>query len=621
MTANWQEQYESKRATLEEAIQLIPKGKHIFIGSGATEPVGLVEELVAQEARFADNVIVHLLTLGPAPYVDAKYQDRFRHAAFFIGANVREAVRDGRADYVPVFLSQIPDLIRSRRLPVDVALIQVAPPDPFGFVNLGVSVDVVLAAIQSASLVIAEINPNMPVTYGSGFVPMDRIDKWIYRPVPIPTVERKPPDDVATEIGRNVASLVEDRATIQLGIGQIPDAVTAALRDKKDLGIWTEMVPDGAVDLVKNGNITGRYKTIEPRKVSASFTFGTQETYDFVNKNPLFVFHPSDFINNPATVARQHKMTAINGALQIDLTGQVCADSIGTKFYSGIGGQVDFVRGASMCPGGKSITAIRSTANQGKISRIVATLEEGAGVVTSRGDVQYVVTEYGIADLRGKSIRDRAMALISIAHPDYRPELLNASKNRHYVFADQIAPRASAPQTYEKRVAIEPDSEVLLRSIRITDEQKMSDLFYSLSESTVYKRWMVAMPRMPHKKILPYLKAEDPRNVAIVIETHPTNSESELIGVGRYHVSPGSGSAEVALVIRDDHQGKGLGTALLQHLIDIAKENGIPGFTAEVLPSNSAMMHVFHKADLKIQSSLSEGSYHLEMPLQQNGQT
>ena len=610
----WQEIHRATRLTFARAIASVPKGRSIFVGSGAAEPVGLVRELVAQSDRFADNTIVHLLTLGPAPYVDARYTERFRHNAFFIGPNVREAVYEGRADYTPVFLSQVPDLIRNRRMPVDVALIQTTPPDRFGYVNLGVSVDVVLAAVESAQVVIAEINSRMPWVHGSGFVPMSRIDAWVEHDSELPTVDPETPDEVARRIGNNVASLIEDGCTIQCGIGQIPDAIATALRERSDLGVWSEMLPDGVVDLMRNGNVTGRFKTVEPGKVSASFTFGRRSTYDYVDRNPTFMFHPSDYINDPAIIAKQHKMVAINSALQVDVTGQVCADSIGSRFYSGIGGQVDFIRGASRCPDGRPIVAIRSTAKNGTISRIVASLDEGAGVVTSRGDLRFLVTEYGVADLLGRSIRERAMALISVAHPDFRGELLAAAKARRYVFADQIGPRPRYHAEYEKRVRAGSGAEVLLRPLRVTDEQKMSDLFYRLSDETVHRRWMRFVPRMPHRKLLEYLKLDDVRNVAIACELRTKGTESELLGVGRYHLDPATGYAEAAFVVRDDWQGQGLGTALLRHLVEIGSRNGVVGFTAEVLASNAPMLHVFHKCGLRIHSTLRGAEYSLVMP-------
>lgn len=593
---------------------MIGRGQHILIGSGAAEPVSLVEALVAEEHHFDDNRIAHLLTLGPAPYVEARYRDRFRHNAFFIGPNVREAVHEGRADYTPVFLSQVPDLIRRRRFPIDVALIQVSPPDRFGYVNLGVSVDIVRAAVDSAALVIAEVNPRMPVLFGSGFLPFDRIGAWVERDAPLITVEREAPDATSLEIGRLVASLVEDGSTLQVGIGQIPDAVTASLRDKKDLAIWTEMLPDGVIDLVENGNVTGKYAAIHPGKAIASFSFGTQHMYDFIDRNPAFEFHASDYVNDPLMVAKQHKMVAINGALQIDLTGQVCADSIGTRFYSGIGGQVDFIRGASMCPGGTPIIAMRSTAKNGEISRIVASLSEGAGVVTSRGDVHYVVTEYGIADLFGKTVRERANALIAIAHPDHREELLATAKARHYVFPEQFAPKRVRAGVHRKTITAKNGRELLFRPIEVNDAQKLSDLFYRLSPDTIYKRFMTSMVAMHDHQRMRYLDVDDNDNVAIVIEAREGDTEPEIIGVGRYHKVEGSGFADVAFLLRDDWQGQGVGTALIHHLAEIAQENHVAGFVADVLARNAPMLRVFHKLGFPVKSELDGPVYTLTIP-------
>jgi acyl-CoA hydrolase/GNAT superfamily N-acetyltransferase len=616
--SDWQAVHANKRATLAEAIALIPRGKHILLGSGAAEPIGLVEELVVQSRRFADNTIVHLLTLGPAPYVEPRYADRFRHNAFFIGPNVREAVHAGRADYTPVFLSQLPDLLRRRRIPVDVALIMTTPPDPFGYVNLGVSVDILLAAIDAAELVIAEVNPRMPVVHGSGYVPMDSIDAWVLHETELPVLAPEPLDDVALEIGRHVASLVEDGATLQVGIGQIPDAVVQSLGHKHELGIWTEMLSDGLVRLVREGNVTGRFKTLEPRKVSASFSFGSPESYAFLDRNPTFHFHPSDFINDPVRIAQQHKMVAINSAIQVDLTGQVCADSIGTRFYAGIGGQVDFIRGASMSRGGKPIIAMRSTARQGQLSRVVATLEEGAGVVTSRGDVRYVVTEYGIADLQGRSVRERAMALIDIAHPDHRAELLAGAKARRYVFADQIVPLPAYAERHERRVTAENGTPMLLRPVRVTDEQKLGDLFYRLSADTIYKRFMGFLKQLPHRERMHLMEVDDHQNVALVVATQPADeAESELLGVGSYHLDPASSFAEVAFVVRDDWQRQGLCKALMEQLTTIAKGYGIAGFTAEVLADNLPMLHVFHRSGLHVQSSYEGDVLRLRMPFAQ----
>jgi RimJ/RimL family protein N-acetyltransferase len=381
------------------------------------------------------------------------------------------------------------------------------------------------------------------------------------------------------------------------------------------------MFSDGVVDLIRSGNITGRYKRTHPRKVSASFTFGTRKVYDFVDRNPLFTFHPSDYINNPMRIAEQHKMVAVNSALQIDLTGQVCADSIGTRFYSGIGGQVDFIRGASMCPDGKPIIALPSTAVDGGISRIVGTLDVGAGVVTSRGDVRFVVTEHGIADLLGKSIRERAMALISIAHPDFRRDLLTAAKQRRYVFSDQIEPRPGYPRQYEKTFTTNKGRTVLMRPIRVTDEQKLVDFFYNLSNQTIYKRWMHVIKSMPHKDILHYLDVDYRQTMAIIVEYTEAGQEPELIGVGRYHGDRATNRAEVAFVIRDDWQGQGLGSELLRELIRIARDNGISALTADVLADNHLMMHVFHRCGLDVKSVFDGGVYSLTIALGAAGNT
>jgi len=599
---NWQEQYADKRTTADEAVLRIPRGKHIFVGAGASEPVGLVNALGRQAQHFADNTIVHLMTLGPAPYVGPEYQSHFRHNAFFIGSNVRAAVHEGRADYTPVFLSRIPELIRSRRMPVEVALVQCTPPDKFGFVNLGVSVDVILAAIDAARLVIAEINPNVPVIHGAGFLPMSKFDAWTFHDTPMMEHSPDPPGDVELEIGRNVASLVEDGSTLQTGIGQLPDATLKALTDKRDLGIWTEMFSDGVIDLIERGVITGKYKTVHRGKISASFTFGTKRLYDYLDHNPLFTFHGSDFINNPIQIAQQHKMVAINSALEVDLTGQVCADSIGTKFYSGIGGQVDFIRGASMCPGGKPIIALRSTAKDGTLSRIVPTLTKGAGVVTSRGDVRYVVTEHGVADLLGKSIRERAVALISIAHPDFRSELLRDAKERHYVFSDQLEPHGRYPREIERRVQSRDGHHLLLRPIRSTDEPKLTEMLYSLTEATLYQRFMHIIKRIAHDERQTYLDIDYKANIGIALETCNTELEPEIVGVAHYFLDPATQLADVAFLVRDPWQGKGLGTILVEEMMSLARAREIDGFTADVLASNRAMLHLFHKAGLVVES-------------------
>jgi len=431
---NWQDQYRWKVATAEEAVRAIPPRTRILIGSGASEPSRLVEAMVREGTHLCGNEIVHLLTLGPAPYVAPGLEGRFRHTAFFIGSNVRSAVQEGRADFMPVFLSEIPLLILNGRVKVDVAIIQVSPPDRHGFCSLGVSVDIVRAAVDTASLVLAEVNACMPRTLGDSFVHVDRIARMVPVDDPLYELTPEPLDEVCRQIGLHAASLIQDGACLQMGIGRIPDAVLAALGDRNDLGVHTEMFSDGGMRLAQAGVITGRRKTLLPGKIVTSFVMGTRALYDWVDDNPAMEMRPSSFTNDPFQIARNDNMVAINSALAVDLTGQVAADTIGGRFFSGIGGQVDFIRGAARSKGGRPVIALPSTAKGGTISRIQPSLEAGAGVVTSRGDIHYVVTEHGIADLWGKNIRQRSCALIEIAHPDFRAELLNAARNRHYIF-------------------------------------------------------------------------------------------------------------------------------------------------------------------------------------------
>ncbi len=420
---SWIDDYQKKVVSPASAVEHIRSGDSLYIHSNAAAPLPLIEALVARADTLRDVEVYHILTMGPAHYTEPRYHDSFRLHALFIGQNVREAVNAGRASYTPVFLSEIPGLFLSGKLNVDVCLLQVSPPDHHGYCSYGVSVDCTIAARKRARLVIAEVNKQMPRTLGRSFVHVSKLDYIVETDRPLPTHAVKETDEVATEIGRNIASLIEDGSTLQLGIGAIPDATLRFLFEKKDLGIHSEMFSDGILDLVEAGVITNDCKTVLPGKIAVSFVMGSKRLYDFVDNNPLVEFQPSDYINDPNIISQNYKMTAINSALQIDLTGQVCSDSVGDQLYSGFGGQVDFVRGAARSQGGRPIIALPSTAKSGTVSRIVAHLSRGSGVVTSRGDVHYVVTEYGIADLHGKNLRSRAQALISIAHPDFRAEL------------------------------------------------------------------------------------------------------------------------------------------------------------------------------------------------------
>jgi acyl-CoA hydrolase/RimJ/RimL family protein N-acetyltransferase len=609
--------------TAAEAARHVRSGDHVFIGSGCAEPQTLVRALAENEA-VVEGEILHILTLGIAPYADPRFPGRFRHNALFIGANVRDAVRAGHADYTPVFLSEIPSLFRSGRIQVDVALVQVSPPDRAGYVSVGISVDVVKAAIDAAKVVLAEVNPAMPRTHGDSFVHVADVDAFVVCDAPLLELPAGAPDAVCREIARNVASLVCDGATLQMGIGEIPQALTPLLADKHDLGVHTEMFSDGIVDLVEGGVVTGRRKTLHKGKVVTSFCMGSRRLYDFVDDNPAFEFLGVDFVNDPFVIARHDDMIAINSALQVDLTGQVCADSIGHKFFSGIGGQVDFIRGASRSRGGKPIIAMRSTAQDGKLSRIVPVLAEGAGIVTSRGDVHYVVTEYGVANLYGRTVRERTLALISIAHPDFRGELLAAAKQRSYVAPTQMElPKAGRlyPSEAVTESTLKDGRRILFRPLRPDDERALRDLFHAHSDETVYLRYGTPLKRLSPAQVQRFVTLDYEQRMAIggfVARPHDPQGELDrLIAVARYDLDPATNLAECAFVVDDELQGQGIGTQLLQLLVKHARRQRIQGFTAQVLARNARMMHLFARWCSPLTSRLVDGNYEIEFRFDQ----
>lgn len=420
---SWKVDHKKKLRTPQEALLYVQSGMRVYIQPGCAEPETLVEALMERAPHVENVEIVHMLTMGTAPYVAPEMVGHFRHNAMFIGGNVRDAINDGRADYTPIYLSEIEELFVSGAMPLDVALIQVSPPDAHGFCSYGIGVDTTLTAANCARFVVAQVNDQMPRTFGDSFVHVSDLDVLVESSRPLPEMKTPQISDTQTAIARNVAGLIEDGSVLQTGIGGIPDAVLSMLMDRKDLGIHSELVSDGVIPLIEAGVINGERKNFKPRKVIIGFILGSKRIFDFVDNNPIFEFHPTAYVNDPGLIARNDRMVAINSALEVDLTGQVCSDSIGNQFYSGIGGQVDFLRGSSRSKGGKPIIAISSTAKNGSISRIMPTLNAGAGVVTSRGLVRYVVTEFGVAYLHGKSIRERAKALIEIAHPKFREQL------------------------------------------------------------------------------------------------------------------------------------------------------------------------------------------------------
>jgi acyl-CoA hydrolase len=426
----WVDDYKKKLVTAEEAVSLIESQQRVYISGNAATPYTLLNALAKRKNELEDVELVHVLLLGEDPLSKPEMEGHFRHNSLFVGPADRKAINEGRADYVPIFLHQIPNLFYSGQMPLDVALLHLSPPDEHGFMSFGVEVLASKAAAEKADLVIAQVNEKMPRVLGDSFIHVSRIDKIVEISSGLPELEKKPFTEVERKIGHHIADLIEDDSTLQLGIGGIPDAALSALKGRKNLGIHTEMVSDGVMEAIEEGIITGAKKTFHPHKVILTFLLGSQKLYDYVDNNPVFEAHPTDYTNHPFNVSQNDNMVAINSAIEVDITGQVCSDSIGTFIYSGFGGQVDFIRGAVHSKGGKPIIAFPSTAKGGEISRIVPILKKGAGVVTTRADVMYVVTEYGVAYLHGKNLQERTTALINIAHPEFRPELIREAKAR-----------------------------------------------------------------------------------------------------------------------------------------------------------------------------------------------
>ncbi|MEW6219753.1 MAG: GNAT family N-acetyltransferase [Thermodesulfobacteriota bacterium] len=612
---DWQERYRDMIMTTRRAVGLLKPGQRVFLGTGCGQPVELVEALVQRAGELVDVEIIHLLTAGAAPYATARLADSFLVNSFFIAENVREHIQEGLGHYTPIRLFDIPRIFASGQLPLDAALIQVTPPDSRGRVSLGVSVDIVKSAAENASLVIAQVNPQMPRTLGDSFLDVYDLDVLVPVDRPIIEVQPLPVTEVTRRVGSHIAALVEDGSTIEFGIGRIPQAVADLLQGKRDLGIHTEMLTDSIVDLIHSGAVTGARKTIDRGKIVASFCLGSKRLFDLVHNNPLFSFRPTEYVNDSHVIGRLPKMIAINTALEVDLTGQVCADSLGGKFFSGIGGQVDFNRGAARSKGGKAIIALPSTAKNGTISRIVSRLSPGAGVVTSRGDVHYVVTEHGVAYLHGKSVQERALALISIADPRFREGLFHDALEAKLVrqelaaFGDKLLVTS---QEMRSTLRLEDGTQITLRPIQPTDEPLLRDLLYALSQETVYYRFMTRLQRFPHKEVQRFVYIDHRKDVAIV-GTVPEAHGEDIVAVGRYYLDERTNRAEVAFVIRDSWQNRHIGTSLFRHLMTIAKRNGISGFTAEVLRDNKRMQTIFNKSGLKVKSVLNEDVYSYEI--------
>ncbi|HEY9651014.1 MAG TPA: GNAT family N-acetyltransferase [Coleofasciculaceae cyanobacterium] len=611
--------YPEKFASQDKIFCHIHRGDRIFIGTGCGEPQYLVQALInyaqSHPKELVDSEVLHVWTLGVAPYADEKFKRHFRHNSFFVGKNTRTAVNQGLADYTPIFLSALPDLFYRGLVPIDVALIQTSPPDKHGYMSLGISVDIVKAATENAALVIAQINSYMPRVHGDGFIHIKDVDFLIPHDELLLDYEVDTDTELAERIGKYVARLVQDGDTIQVGYGSIPNAILANLSHKRNLGIHTELLSDGIIDLIKNSVVNNSQKTINRGKTVASFCMGKQATYEYIHDNPSIEFRTIDYTNNPLVIAQHDTMTAINSALEIDLTGQATAESIGKVFYSGIGGQADFMRGAILSRHGKTILTLQSTAENGTLSRIVPFLKEGAGITLNRGDVHYVVTEYGIAYLHGKNIRERAMELIAIAHPKFQPWLIQSAKELNLIYQDQgFIPGKSGeyPEELETYRTTEAGLEIFLRPVKISDEPLLKAFFYSLSDESLYRRFISSIRSVPHKRLQEFLIVDYSEKMMILAVKQQVKRE-EIIGIGQYAIDESTHMAEVAFVVRDDYQNRGIGSELMAYLIYLAKKQGLLGFTAEVLVENKPMLHVFEKMGFEMERRMAEEIYELKM--------
>ncbi len=580
------------------AVSKITNGSRIFIGTGCGEPQHLIRSMVT-DLRIQDAMLYQMLSFTLADYVhDDSFQKRFQVKLFFISSSMRQAAFEGKIDYIPTYLSQIPELFKSGRIGLDVALIQVSSPDPFGYCSLGVSVDITRAGMESSRLVIAQVNPQMPRTRGDSYVHLDQIDYLVHHEEPlVEAVPGSKDEEIALRIGYYVNQLVDDGATLQIGFGHLPYAILKYLDNKKDLGIHTQMITDAFLPLLEKKVITNRRKTLLPGRIVASLCMGSKKIYDYIDNNPIFYFRSSAFVNDPTEIARNDRLVSISSALEVDLTGQVCSDSMGYMFFSGIGDQVDFLRGSAMSKGGFSIIALPSTAQNGAVSRIVSHLSEGAGVATTRGDVNFVVTEYGIAELHGKGIYQRVIELAQIAHPKFREELISVAKSRHYIFSDQLPPIQDDLlflEGYKNRLPLKDGRMAEFRPLLPSDEFAYRNFFYSLQEKTIYFRFFYKMKLFSHEVVQQQWASVDYRKNMSMVGLIQKGGHKEIIAIGSY-ADDGAGRAEVAFVVREDMQGCGIATHLLSTLEKIAIENDFLGFSATVLRENTAMLHVFKK--------------------------
>jgi len=604
-TSYWADNYVERMRSVEDAIGLIKSGQRVFIGSSCGEPQCLVRGVSQAAGRFTDLEIVRLLSLESTPLtlIAAKSKSQSLNIrSFYLGSVKSKELAKNMRFLTPINLSLVPRLFKSRMLPLHVALIQVSPPDDFGWMSLGVSVDVTLAAAFSADLVIAQVNSMMPRVLGQGFIHVNDVDVIVEHDEELLTIGALPESEVANVIGRHIANLIDNGSTIQISLGTTPQATLLALSDKSDLGVHSQFLTNDMMHLVSTGVITNRKKGFNDGKLVASIAIGTKELYEFLDSNPSVEFHPSDYVNDPRIISRHNKMVSMNVAMAIDLTGQVAADALPFNYYSGVTGILDFTRGTALSEAGKSILMLTSTAGGGKTSRIVPMLHDTA-VVVPRGDVQYVVTEYGAVNLFGKSYQERAMALISIAHPDFREELFHEAKKMGLLGVERTLSESMHgiyPIKFEEVVEIGGQT-VTLRPTKPVDERFLQEHFYNLDKQDVVSRFFRPKTSFLRADVEGMSRTDYVNNLTIVAVVGEVGFE-RVVGVGEYYLEQARNVAEVAFSISKDWQGKGLGSILMKKLCEAARENGISGLFAYTSPENQRMMKLFMTLPYKVRT-------------------
>jgi acyl-CoA hydrolase/GNAT superfamily N-acetyltransferase len=603
----------SEYVTIDQALALVRPGDRVYLGNSCAAPRTLLAAIEAAQPGLADLEFVSFVITDALPREadGATPRTRHRHRVFFVGSDVRSLAGSGRLDYVPMSLEELPALLASGRLPIDVAMLQVSSPDARGFVSLGVSVDLAPAVLGVARRVIAEVNPAMPRTHGESFVHASRFDALVAVEAPVTEYRHPPTGDTAARVARYIAAIIEDGSTLQVGLGRVPNEALRHLTDRRDLGIHSDVITDAVVDLVETGVVTGRRKTRDPSRVVTSYALGTRRLYDYVHDNPGFAFLPIERVCDPALVAANAKMVSITQAFAVDLTGQVCVDQLGGEFYGGISTQAAFLRGAARSPGGKPIICLASATEDGAVSRIKPVLEAGDGVGIARSDVHYVITEWGIAYLFGKSVRERAVALIEIAHPAHREALLAEAKRLGYVPGEQyLASQAAYPVQEERSVQLKSGAEVLIRPARASDAAGLQALFHLMTPDDRYTRFFRRVRSLSFKELQTLCNVNHETEVAFLAVVGPREHET-VVGSACYFLNPTTNLAEIAFMVAPEWQGRGLGSALQRRLQEYAMSRGVRGFTAEILARNARMMRLANGAQGSITTFSEEGEVHV----------